>query len=203
MTPASDVVCFGFVVEGQGEVEAFPLLIRRISNDLCGVFNIRTTRPVRITKTKLVRPGELERAIRLAQYAAGSMSAIIVLIDADDDCPAILGPQLAERARPLGGAPVVVIIPHRELENWFLAAAGSLSGKRGLPEGLVAPDRPEEIRGAKEWLSNRKITAGRYSPTVDQAPLVAIMDLQAARACRSFDRLVRKVQGVVNPNEAL
>jgi hypothetical protein len=40
--------------------------------------------------------------------------------------------------------------------------------------------------------SNRK-----YSPTVDQAALVSGMDLIAARSCKSFDRLCRKIEQVV------
>jgi hypothetical protein len=38
------------------------------------------------------------------------------------------------------------------------------------------------------------MTAGRrYSPSVDQAALVAGMDLSSARSCKSFDRLCREV----------
>lgn len=62
-----DIVNFGFVIEGQGEFGAVPLLIRRICNELFGIFALRTSPPVRITKSRLVREGELERAIRLAR----------------------------------------------------------------------------------------------------------------------------------------
>ena len=122
---------FGIVIEGHGEVEAVPLLIRRIGYEICGL-NVQTTRPVRITKTSLVRPGELERAIRLAQRNAGPSGPVVVILDADKDCPALLGPDLKARALPIAqGHHVAIIIPKMEFESWFLAAASSLAGKRG------------------------------------------------------------------------
>jgi len=98
-------------------------------------------------------------------------------MDADDDCPAVLGPNLKARALPiLRGLRVTVVIPKREFESWFLAAARSLAGRRGLREQLAPPENPEDIRGAKEWLSRNMIPGRAYSPTVDQAALVAGMD---------------------------
>lgn len=37
----------------------------------------------------------------------------------------------------------------------------------------------------------------KYSPSVDQAALVAAMDMTAARPCRSFDRLCREIERLV------
>jgi uncharacterized protein DUF4276 len=197
-----DIVSFGFVVEGEGEMEAVPLLIRRICNDLFGTFALRTTQPVRITKSKLVRPGELERAIQLVQKR--TPGPILVLLDADEDCPAILGPDL--KSRSLAIIPrqnFSVVIPTCEFEAWFIAAAQSLSGKRGLRQGLLPPPDPESIRGAKEWLSRNMVPERKYSPSVDQVSLVASMDLTAARSCKSFDRLCREIERLVSaPAEA-
>lgn len=88
---------------------------------------------------------------------------------------------------------VSVIIAKREFETWFLTAAQSLGGLRGLCEGLTAPRDPEAIRGAKEWLSRNMVPGKKYSPTVDQTALVAKMDLTVARSCKSFDRLCREI----------
>lgn len=196
-----DIVHFGFVIEGQGEVAAIPLLIRRICNELFGIFTLRTSRPVRITKSKLVREGELERAIRLAHITNHAQGPVLVVLDADEDCPAILGPHLKSRggafASPHG---VSIVIPKYEFETWFLAAAQSLSGKRGLRDGLLPPPDPTAIRGAKEWLSRNMVPGRKYSPSVDQAALVAGMDLTAARSCRSFDRLCREIERLVLPH---
>ena len=195
-----NVVRFGIVIEGHGEVEAVPLLIRRIGNEICGL-PVQTTRPVRITKTSLVRPGGLERAIRLAQRNAGPLGPVVVMLDADNDCPARLGPDLKARALPIAqGQHVAIVIPKMEFESWFLAPASSLAGKRGLRPDLTAPQNPEEIRGAKEWLSRGMIRGRAYSPTVDQAPLAAGIDLVAARVCHSFDRFVREISRLLNPD---
>ena len=92
-----DAVWFGFVVEGKGEVDAIPFLIRRICSELFGIYP-QTTRPVRLTKSKLVQAGELERAIRFAKHLNLEQGPVLVVLDADDDCPAILGPSLRTRA---------------------------------------------------------------------------------------------------------
>ncbi|HEY2018922.1 MAG TPA: DUF4276 family protein, partial [Bryobacteraceae bacterium] len=89
---------------------------------------------------------------------------------------------------------VAIIIPKYEFETWFLAAAPSLAGYHGLRDGLLAPPDPAAVRGAKEWLSRHMGLGRKYSPTVDQAALVAHMDLKAARSCRSFDRLCLEIE---------
>jgi len=192
------VVRFGIVIEGKGEVEAAPLLIRRICHEICGVFNVHTARPIRITKTTLVREGELERAVRLAELAMGPADPIIILVDTDDDCPAELGPALKTRALSVvQRRGIATIVPKHEFESWFLAAARSLAGKRGLSHDLEPPENPEGIRGAKEWLRGKMVPGRAYSPTVDQAALAAEMDLAQARLSRSFDSFVREIERLI------
>jgi len=198
---SGDIIHFGFVVEGKGEIDAVPLLVRRICNDILGMYAVRTTRPVEITKSRLVRAGELERAIRLAQRIA--LGPVLVILDADEDCPAILGPEL--KSRSIAIIPpqnVSVVIPKCDFETWFIAAAQSLSGKRGLRRELLPPSDPEAIRGAKEWLSRNMVPGRKYSPSIDQAAFVAGMDLVAARSCRSFDRLCREIERLICAPEA-
>jgi hypothetical protein len=193
-----DVVHFGFVVEGEGEEGAAPLLVRRICAEILQFFALKTARPVRVPRGKLVRPAELERAIRLARIRNRSEGPVLVLLDADEDCPAELGPQLKSSALAICEPEAVsIVIPKFEFEAWFLAAARSLSGKRGLREGLAPPDNPEAIRGAKEWLSRNMVPSRRYSETVDQVALAAKMDLTSARSCKSFDRLCREIERLV------
>jgi hypothetical protein len=132
LTPG-EIVHFGFVIEGKGEVEAIPLLIRRICNELLGMYALRTTQPVRITRSRLVREGELERAIRLAHINNHAQGPVLVVLDADDDP----GPRLKARALAVTQSQSVsIVIPNYEFETWFLTAAESLSGKKGLRERL-------------------------------------------------------------------
>jgi hypothetical protein len=86
--------------------------------------------------------------------AAGGNTAALVLLDADDDCPAELGPGLLGRARMAQAAlPVSIVLANREFEAWFLAGAPSLSGQRGLAPGLQVPAEPEKPRDCKGWLT--------------------------------------------------
>ena len=196
-----NIVRFGFVVEGHGEVEAVPLLIRRICNELFGVYGVKTTQAVRITKSKLVKEGELARAIRLALINNQSRGPVLVVLDADDDCPVTLGAHLKAQALAIIQPHAVsIVIPKREFETWFLAAAHSLRGQRGLREDLLPPSDPEVIRGAKEWLTGNMAPGKTYSPSVDQAALADGMDLTEARACKSFDRLCREIERLVVPH---
>jgi hypothetical protein len=86
-----------------------------------------------------------------------------------------------------------------EFESGFIAAAGSLAGHRALPQGFVPPPKPEGIRGAKEWMSQRMGQRG-YSATLDQPALASLMDIHAARACDSFDKLARELVRLLGPD---
>jgi hypothetical protein len=181
------------IVEGHGEVEAVPLMIRRIAHAIDPGLAVKVVQSFRVPRSKLLKPGELERSVELAaRRAAGG--AVLILLDCDDDCPAALGPELlarAKRSRP--GLAVSVVLAKREFEAWFLAAAESLRGHRGLREDLESPADPEGIRGAKEWLTARMAGSRRYVETLDQSALAACFDLITARRAASFDKLYRDV----------
>ena len=128
--PSLPIAC---VVEGHGEVEAVPILIRRIAARVDPALSILVRRPLRISRSQIARVGELERAIELAARQVGRQGGILVLIDSDDDCPAELGPELLGRARKArSDLPIGVVLAKREFEGWFLASAESLRGKRGI-----------------------------------------------------------------------
>lgn len=187
---------FALIVEGEGDVAAAPIVLRRLAHALQR-FDLDILLPARVSRTLLAREAELRRYVELMARKLGPDDAILVLLDADDDCPAELGPRMATwaRAQRPDRQTEILIIP-REFEAWFLASAASLAGKRGLPDPLLPPDRhPEQIRDAKGWLARQM--PRRYHETVDQAPLAAIFDLQAARACASFERFARKLAALL------
>ncbi len=186
------------VVEGQGDAEALPVLIRRIVERLHPGLGLKVATTIRIPKTKLLRPGEVERAIDLAARKARPSGGVMVVIDGDDSCAKHLGPELlirAKNARP--DFPVSVVLAVREYESWFLAAAESLRGKRGLSQEIHPPTDPEAVGGAKEWLSQRMSGSRVYSETLDQPALSAEVDLDVARRAPSFDRLWREVERLI------
>jgi hypothetical protein len=191
-------VKLGVIVEGQGDVAALPILLRRICERLLLVEAVEIVRPHRISRSKLIRADELERAIELVARDSGPGAPILVVADADDDCPAALGPTLLKRARRTDRA-VAVVLAKRELESWFVAAAVSLRGKRGLPHDLEPPTDPEAIRDAKGWLGERMPAHG-YSATLDQPAFSALIDLDQAAGARSFERLNREVRRLLLPD---
>jgi hypothetical protein len=127
-----------------------------------------------------------------------------VLLDADDDCPAELGPRLLERARDARpDNQVSVVLPKIEFEAWFIAAAPSLGGHWALPDDLETPANPEAIRDAKGWIAARREDGHTYRPTIDQPVLASVFDLDLARkGAPSFDKFCRDVEtllGVIGP----
>lgn len=186
------------IVEGVGEVQAAPILVRRLVQALAPGTEILIPHPIRIPKTRLLRPGELERAVELAARTLGGGGGVCVLLDADDDCPATLGPELLERARSSrADLEIIVVVAKLEFESWFLAAARSLRGVRDLPTDLDPPADPEGIRGAKEWLSRQMTGRRNYHPSRDQAALAARINLSEAERAPSFAKLRREIARLV------
>lgn len=181
------------VVEGHGDIEAVPIVVRRIAEQILPPVIVHVTAPVRTPKSKLVKPGELERAVELAARRVAGGGGVLVVLDSDDDCPAQIGPALLARAAGVrNGMPVAVVVAKSEFESWFVAAAESIAGKAGLPVDLQHPLDPESIRGAKEWLTQRMFGTRSYSPTLDQPALARQFDLAMARRAESFDKFHRE-----------
>lgn len=179
------------IVEGHGEAASVPILIRRVAASIDPPVAVDVT-PIRVSKSKLLKPEELKRAVELAAMRSGT-GGILLLLDADDDCPARLGPDLLAQVQRIRPDKVsAVVLANKEFESWFLAAAESLGGHRKLRRDLQSPARPEVIRGAKEWLSNA-IEGGVYSPTLDQPALTAIFDFEQAKRSPSFQKCYREI----------
>ena len=181
------------IVEGHGEMEAVPILIRRIAENLYPELEIRTPRPIRVSRDKVVKAGELERRVELAARKIRGEGAIFVLLDCDDDCPAHLGPELLGRAlQARSDLPIAVVLAKHEFESWFIAAIDSLRGQRGLKDNLQQARNPEAVRGAKEWLS-QQMENNSYRETLDQPKLTARFDFDQARRADSFDKCYRDI----------
>lgn len=193
-------VSIASVVEGEGEIAALPIVLRRLMSNMA-IWNANIHRPFLMNRGKLVKQGGLEAAIEgLARRLPAAVSGgILVVIDADDDCPAELGPTLlrrAQAARP--DRRIAVVLANREFEAWFLAAAPSLGGRAGLPVGLPTPEDSERPRDCKSWLSHHRNDGGSYRPRVDQAALADVFDLELARRnAPSFDKFCRDINYLV------
>lgn len=184
------------IVEGHGEVEAVPILLRRIAT-LMGAA-VHAPRPIRVKRDKFVKAGELERAVDFAARRVDTDGCILILLDAEKDCPKDLAPTLLRRAmeaRP--DREIRVVLAKTEYEAWFVAAAGSIAGKRRIEPSATPPDDPESVGSPKAWLRRRMPRHQPYSETLDQAALSSVFDLEAARSAPSFDKLWRDVTSLL------
>lgn len=184
------------IVEGHGEVIAVPELIRRVGSEQNPPRYPIVERPIPIPGSRLRQAAEFDRALQLAAAQAGRGGGILILFDAEEACPAELGPELRGRITR-DDIEVGVVLAKFEYEAWFLAAAESIRGQRGLADDLEAPPDPESVRGAKEWLRDRMEGSRTYSETLDQVALTAVMDLESARRADSFDKCYREVARLV------
>ncbi len=170
------------IVEGHGEVEAVPVLLRRIWNDLLGGEFVEVFHPVRQPRSKLLPrashnsknlldTNEITRAVRFAvkKLQAGSgpstVNLILLLLDANSDCPKQLVPKLVSAVQASAGScDTAVVLAKVEYETWFVAAAESLREHLKIDHPL--PELPEEQRCGKGWIEARFFN-GRYSETIE------------------------------------
>lgn len=179
------------IVEGDGEVRALPVLLRRMIG-IANAYSIGISRPIRRSRTQLAREDGVREAVRLARLEP-DCAAILIVFDGDDDCPKELAPRVESwgqsEAAPL---PCHVVMANREYESWFLATIESLRGIRGIRHDAGSHPHPESRRGAAEELERRMTPNRSYSKTADQPALTAAFDMaEAHRRCRSFRRMVR------------
>lgn len=151
---------------------------------------------------------ELSRTVQQAQLKVRhrakrepqARTLVLVLLDAEDECAARLGPRLLATAQNAwAGADVTCVIAKRMLENWIVAGAtpAALGGVNGLPTDVQGPPDPEDRHGAR-WLGEqirRQARNGKYAKTVDGPAFAARMDLAQCRSLTpSFDKLCRELE---------
>lgn len=180
------------IVEGHGEVAAVPELLRRVSTWCAPHKYIDVAPPIRTSRGKFLNDEvEFSKKLQLASLKAGSDGWVLVLLDADDDCPVTLRDHLLMKASEhVNPSNVSVVIANREYEAWFLAAAASLEGCRGFKQdATLNASNPDSPRNAKGLVSMQMLKG--YHEVTDQPALTAAMDLsQAWTGSRSFQRFV-------------
>lgn len=193
------IVC---IVEGHGEVAAAPDLVARI---LTGLLSVPSTAwavqrdAIRVPRGELVDQvspvphrrfhPRAERALRLAA-ARPRAGAVLVLCDADDDCPASWGGPFPRWTPTSERLPVRAVMACREFESWFLWGYPDEARQR-----VRAMDPERSPRDAKGALA--RLQPG-YTPSVGQAAAVRELDLRRVWSrSDSFDKLVRSVAELV------
>jgi hypothetical protein len=185
------------IVEGHGEIKAVPALLHKLFKYL-DVTGVHVGDPVRKPRGKLVLPDELEKTLALAVKRRKNVGAVLVLIDADKDCPAQLGPALLSRASKVTHVPVAVVVVKKEFEAWFLGCLERFRGFMGIPANVLTPDNPEEL-GGKGRLERICVD---YLPSIHQVSFVRKMENDDLKSCEqrcpSFKKLVRDVKFLVD-----
>jgi hypothetical protein len=185
------------IVEGHGDVDAVPVLLRRLLKE-ASVFNIDVGRPIRRSQSELHTQTGIQKAVRLALLQP-ECAAILFIFDSEDSCPKELAPTILEWARQVAGSRLCsVVLAYREYETWFLAAIESLRGKCGIQDDAEFLPNYENLRGAKEALEKYMPRNRSYHETIDQVKLTVHFDLSRAYSrSRSFRKLVKSVGDVI------
>jgi hypothetical protein len=181
------------IVEGDGEVEALPLIWR----SLCPSVPLISP-PYRLARGKAldhagnVRAEEWKRAFQLL-HSKGA-TCVLVVMDADDICPKQQAPIIKNDLESLIktlriGLKLGFCLAEPEYEGWFLAGADFL--------GLGSPFTPPLPRDCKGKVKRR--LGGRYSPVVDQpsltSKLLPHLKVVATRSS-SLDKLIREIDSL-------
>lgn len=187
------------IVEGDGEVSAAPVLVRRLLNEefVRPEFNVPRAHNGN-GRHNLLKPDGLERFLERLRRIADCKGAV-VLLDAEEesrDCPPELAYALAERGKALNlPFPVVVVCAVCEYESWFLSNLHTSIKNWLLSNAKYEGPNPEMMCGAKEWLSRHMPSGRAYKETEDQARMTACIDIpHTIEHSRSFRRMAHAIE---------
>ena len=204
------------IVEGQTEQKCLEKILHRVWRELLGQLgHLQVIEPFRAQRDRLIDPKTavlettVQKALPKLRAKAGTDDRLLMLIltDAEQDCPATLGPALLARAKAALPSEIDVscVVAKRMLENWFVAGSSTLGGVGGLPESLPSRRAACEDISGKNWLENqiRSVDPTRkYKETVDSLEFAKVVNLAECRAnSPSFDKLCRELEARIPPPE--
>jgi len=203
------------IVEGDGEVRALPLLLRRLFHEVLQVYDINVAQPKNAHGCgNLTASDQLERFVKYALLEP-ECDGVLVLIDNDavegvigtnelnDTCAPAFACYLATRIHHLSPTkPVVIVVARWEYESWFLASLDTMNQAISIPQGTAYPGDIESERSAKGWIDRRLAPGQKYLETRDQVRMTAHLDLRAAElGSRSFRRLKHALEQLIQAHE--
>jgi hypothetical protein len=208
------------IVEGYGEWDAVPILLRRwLRFRRHHNIEVHEDGPVRASGRGAITVAHDEKNELGVEYYIGKAllrepqpDVILILIDADEECPRNLAPSLLARARALvpPDYPIGVVIAKREYEAWFLAAFPSTRFRQALTElgkslnfRLTGQSLPrgmdvEEIADCKKEVA-KLLGLKKYKETIHQSALTHLLPFTRgamrgmARRSRSFRKLLKEL----------
>jgi hypothetical protein len=213
------------LVEGQGEVEAAPVLVGRLLKEhsvVAPVFDavfLDSLPPFRVGEFSRLAKNDFDdwrRLLRAAVTTRKNVGGCILLLDGDSPlrmenhpfCAMRAARRLAAEAKKVGAGSlfsVAIVFACMEFESWLIGGVQSLvnqpfsDGRWGIQDlTKQVPGDPENTpRDAKGWF--RGVMTTGYKPTRDQAELTRLVDLDAIRnrSLRSFQRMESALRGLV------
>ena len=121
----SDDYFVASIVEGHGEVQAVPVLLRRIFAEVHPGAYLPMNNPIRVKANRFLQDdAELFKYVTLAALQAKphSKGIVLILLDCEDECPATVGPALLTKAQAVrSDVPISVALSHRgntKLGSW-------------------------------------------------------------------------------------
>lgn len=187
------------IVEGHGEIPAVPILIRNI----LAARGIQDVQPLPAWR-KGEYPSVTKNFDSIFLAAIKECAPILWIMDFDSkgyDCPVKEAQSLLARAEKLRpGWPIDIAFLVKEYETLFLIdEAATRKVLTDIPAKAVFPEFPEQIRGAKEWLSAQRPSGMAYKETVHQVKITSNLNLDLLRSrSADFAHLERAVIALAN-----
>lgn len=190
----SDIPVIAPIVEGDGEEPAIRLLIQQIGYVRLGR-HIEVAKAHRLARGKMTQEMEICRAVRLQTNAVPpGPGGVLVVLDADDDCPVELRNAIEQSVRA-SGVSCEVVAANREYEAWFLATLSSLRTHKDIHDDASYDGDPDAPRGAKARLET--CMSVKYRPKEHQPAFSSLVDPNAAyKSSRSFRRMCAAVEAL-------
>jgi hypothetical protein len=173
------------IVEGHGDVEAVNILVRRVAAEIDASTVVKIPVKIRCSKGQLCNKESFIKRLEIARRFVGSGGSVLVVMDADEDCPREINGQLLGWAKDShGDLKIGVVVIKREMESWFVAGSD-------LWDQAQHGDA-ESVRDPKRWVADN-VVKGHYAETVDQGRIAAGLNIDKAKESGSFRKFVRDV----------
>lgn len=189
------------VVEGDGDVRAVRILLRRVCGEVYSRWDVEIRQPWRLPRSQMTIHTEIGRVYRaLARGLAAGGGGVIMVLDQDDDTD--ISRLVDEVSAPMAGmADLRVVVACREYEAWFLGGIESLRIHPSVRDDARFDSDPEAPRDAKGRL--RQLMHESYRETRHQPAFSELLAIDATRRrCPSFDHLVRAVGQLIGAPDA-
>ena len=187
------------IVEGEGDVYAAPVLLRRVLNQYFERYDFEIVTHRRHDLSHL-RANDWANFKRYLEAAHAENCPIIWMLDCDDGCALEWLKQIYKLVALMKlRQPLAFVFWVREYEVIFIYDLEAIKVKLNIQEIHDVPEKPEAKRGVKEWICDQLPRGFSYRETIDQEAITAVVDLGKIFAkSGDFEHLVKVVSWMIN-----